>query len=457
MTSLSFSDLVALLDGVAVQSAEIAFPDLSQISIDSRALKPGVIFVAIRGNRFDGHDFIAKAKEAGAVCAVVEHAVPVDLPQCIVADTRAALAKLAARHRAYFSVPVAAITGSYGKTTVKEMVAAILREEGPVLASAGSFNNDIGVPLTVLQLKPEHRAAVLEIGANHPGEIRKLVRWVKPTVATITIADAAHLAGFGRSVDDVARAKAEIFEGLDADGLAILNADSSHCDFWRSGLREGCKVTYFSTCDRAAPFFGEALRQNDVGCLEVRLHTPQGPIETALALPGAHQLNNALVATAVAQALGASVHAIQNGLSTMSPVKGRLVFKTSPEGARVIDDTYNAAPSAVKAGLKLLSQFSGLRIAVLADMLELGEEEARYHAEVGKYAKAEGIEQLFTYGPRSQITAEAFGEGALHFEDQGTLITALKPLLTPNTTVLIKGARSMGMEKVVDGIMTARV
>ncbi len=419
------------------------------VSTDSRSVQAGELFVALRGPRHDGHDHVATAIAQGAAAVMVERPMPVSVPQLVVADSRRALGELAAAWRRSLDVEVVAITGSNGKTTVKEMCAAILREAAPTLATEGNLNNDIGVPLTLLRLDETHRYAVVELGANHPREIAELVKLVAPQVALVTNAGPAHLEGFG-SLEGVARAKGEIYSGLAEDGVAIINADDQFATLWHE-LAQGRRVISFGAqADVSATY------QVDVnGQL---LHWQGLDRECAFTLPllGEHNLRNALAASAVALALELDTTLIAQGLQGMKPVPGRLHLREGIGGARVIDDSYNANPASVSAGLKVLAGFTGKRYLALGDMGELGEGAEALHREVGVEALQLGIERLYAYGPLSRAACEGFGEQGRYFGEQQQLIDALTPVLDNEVTVLVKGSRASRMDKVADALSVAR-
>jgi UDP-N-acetylmuramoyl-tripeptide--D-alanyl-D-alanine ligase len=422
----------------------------TSISTDSRSLRPGALFIAISGDTFDGHAFIEQAKQQGAVAALVEKAMATDIAQVCVADTRKALGQLAQAWREQFSIPVIALTGSCGKTTTKEMLRAILSECGSVLASSKSFNNDIGVPLTLLDLSAQHQFAVIEMGANHPGEIAYLSKLSKPNIALITNIAPAHLQGFG-SVENVARAKSEIFLGLAAAGIAVINSDDHFGKLWQDRLANHAVIRFGMS--QSADFLARHVQFDSQGKAQFVLVTPQGEIAIDLALPGQHNVLNALAAAAVVQQLGVPLQQIKTGLENMSGVSGRTMLLKSSSGAAIIDDTYNANPRSVTAALQLLIHYPGRRIFVMGDMAELGDNAAYYHRQMGQLAKELGIEQVYTCGELSVLTAQAFGATGKHFSTQEALVHALKPLLQTGVTVLVKGSRKAQMEKVVSLLM----
>ncbi|WP_127477879.1 UDP-N-acetylmuramoyl-tripeptide--D-alanyl-D-alanine ligase [Sulfurivermis fontis] len=417
------------------------------VSTDTRTLISGALFIALRGPRFDGHDYVAEAAARGAVAVLVEHAVDSPLPQLVVRDTRLALGRLAAAWRLHCNTPLVAITGSNGKTTVKEMCRAIFAHTGKVLATEGNLNNDIGVPLTLLRLTPQHRYAVVEMGANHAGEIAYLSDLAQPDAAVITNAGPAHLEGFG-SVEGVARAKGEIYRGLRENGVAVINADDAYADLWRS-----MAGTHRQLCFGMAPEAIVTARWQAEGCgSRLWLQTPAGEAELLLPVPGRHNVMNALAATALALALEVDLAAIRRGLEGMQGVAGRLARRTAFNGAQLIDDSYNANPASMRAAIDVLAACAAPRILVVGDMGELGEGAAQLHREIGAYARAAGIDALYAVGPLSAATAAGFGAGARHFDESAALATALHQVLTADMTVLIKGSRSARMERVVEAL-----
>ncbi|MGE0081988.1 MAG: UDP-N-acetylmuramoyl-tripeptide--D-alanyl-D-alanine ligase [Thiohalomonadaceae bacterium] len=423
------------------------------VSSDSRQIAPGSLFVAIRGERHDGHDHVLEAARRGAAAAMVARRVHVAIPQIIVPDTRIALAQLASAWRTVLGTPLVALTGSNGKTTTKEMIAAILGLAGPVLATRGNLNNDLGVPLTLLRLAPQHRFAVIEMGANHPGEIAYLTAIARPDVALLNNAGPAHLEGFG-SVEGVARAKAEIFDGLREGGIAVVNGDSEFALMWR--LRAAPhRVVAFGLEAEDADVSAAWEAQGEGSALHVR-HA-RGEFDAKLALPGRHNVMNALAATAASLALGATPSMVQAGLAAMRPVHGRMEQRRGRGGALIIDDTYNANPASLRAGMEVLAAKRGRRLLALGDMGELGETGDALHAEAGRTARELGLDGLFATGELSRHAVTAFGAGAQHFPDQASLIAALQSELAPDVTVLVKGSRSRRMENVVAALAANEV
>jgi UDP-N-acetylmuramoyl-tripeptide--D-alanyl-D-alanine ligase len=431
----------ALATGGYVHGADVTF---DAVSTDSRSIQNGDLFVALRGERFDGHQFVADCLERGAAAALVERGRAGAAGGALleVADTRLALGELAAHWRSKFAIPLAAVTGSNGKTTVKEMLAAILRAAAgsadAVLATQGNLNNDIGLPMTLLKLRAEHRYAVAEMGMNHVGEIAYLTNIGKPTVALINNALPAHLEGLG-SVEGVARAKGEIFQGLAADGTAVINADDAFAPLWRA-LAAPRQVLTFGL---ETPADVSADYRLSADSSEIMLKTPQGTARLNLPAAGLHNVRNALAATAAALAMGAPLEAVVNGLQHFISAKGRLQPKAGIGGCTVIDDTYNANPASMRAAIDVLAACPGKRILVLGDMGELGADAEKLHAEIGGYARQSGLENLLTLGEMS------VAYGGHRYDSPEALAAALQPQLTAQTTVLVKGSRFMRMERVV--------
>lgn len=434
-------------------NAKLLGPDAhyTGLSLDSRSIKPHELFIALRGEKFDGHDFIELVKQRGATAAVVDQVIDTDLPLVLVQDTRKALGELAKQHRRQFSIPVIALTGSCGKTTTREMIRSILAEKGSVLTNFKNFNNDIGLPLTLLNLNAEHHYAVIEMGANHAGEIGYLTHITQPTVALVTNIGPAHLQGFG-SLEGVAQAKAEIFSGLIKHGVAIINADDKFANI----LQKECaafRVVCFGLSD-TADFSATAIQMDAEGKASFLLRAPNGKkIMIHLRLPGQHHVMNALAAVAAASQVGIELSSIKSGLEKTQPVPGRVIVSKTKRGATLIDDSYNANPSSVDVALKLLAHYSGQRIFVMGDMGELGQNALAYHRQIGELAKELNIDDVYTCGDLSKETAKAFGAGGKHYSHHQELILALKPRLQDNVTILIKGSRSAQMEKVAAGLM----
>ncbi len=431
-----------------MSGADVRF---SAVSTDTRSIQQGDLFIALKGENFDGAKFVVQAAQAGAVAAVVNADSVIDGAPCPlirVADTRIALGKLAAHWRSQFDIPLVAITGSNGKTTVKEMLSAILRtatgSDETVLATQGNFNNDIGMPLTLLKLRAQHRYAVIEMGMNHYGEIDYLTHLARPNVAVVNNATGAHLQGLG-SIEGVARAKGEIFAGLASDGTAVINADDTHATLWRK-LADKHRVFDFAL-GNAAAVKGKWVVQGFGGAIQAR--TPAGEMKLVLQVPGEHNARNALAAATAALALHVPLTTIVKGLEGFGGVAGRLQRKQALHGAIVIDDTYNANPASMHAALEVLAHASGKRIFVLGDMGELGDDAVQFHREIGVAARELGIERMFALGAMSAGAVSEFGAGAQHFADIEDLQTVLEKEMDAQTTVLVKGSRFMKMERVV--------
>ena len=441
--------------GATASGADARF---DRVSTDTRTLLPNDLYIALRGPNFDGHQFVRAAFDLGAAAALVESGFVfnrADAPLIHAADTRLALGALAAAWRSRFALPLTAVTGSNGKTTVKEMLAAILREvcraagvahgaESSVLASEGNFNNDIGVPLTLLRLRQYHRYAVIEMGMNHAGEISYLTRMARPAVALVNNVQRAHLGMLG-SIEAVAHAKGEIFEGLGAAGTAIINADDPSAPLLRQLAGKRPRLE-FGTGNGAAV---RATYKLEVGSSVMGLVTPIGNVSVLLQVPGMHNVRNALAASAAAIAIGADALAIAAGLESFSGVQGRLQRKAGQNGAILLDDTYNANPDSVAAAIQVLASTRGTKILVLGDLGEIGAEGPRLHAQIGASAKAARIDYLFTLGELSASAAREFGNDAWHFTQLNELVAAIAPLLRKDVTVLVKGSRFMRMEKVI--------
>jgi UDP-N-acetylmuramoyl-tripeptide--D-alanyl-D-alanine ligase len=436
--------------GARLVGADCSF---TGVSIDSRGIAPGQLFVALAGPRFDGHDYLADVAGKGAVAALVEREVPgVGLPQLVVADCRLALGALGALNRNAFAGPVAAITGSSGKTTVKEMLAAILRVRGPALATRGNLNNDLGAPLTLLELSEEHWAAVIELGASRVGEIAYTVSLTRPQVALINNAGTAHVGEFG-GPEKIVEAKGEILEGLDETGVAVLNLDDLAFPVWKA--RAGARtVLTFSLANPEASFHAGPVSTDARGCPAFELRCADGIEHIQLNLLGQHNVLNALAAAAAGRAMGATLPEIAAGLNSVQPVKGRTVAQVTANGTRVIDDSYNANPSSVAAAVDILAGFSGRTLLVLGDIGELGDWAIEGHRQVGTYARGK-VDALYAVGPLMAHAVEAFGDNAHHFNTQAELIQALAAEQGANTTILIKGSRSAAMEHIVAALCGA--
>ena len=427
----------------------------SAVSTDSRTLARGALFVALRGERFDGHRFLDAARTRGAAAAMVDEASKstaegVRLPLLVVGDTRLGLGRLAAKWRACFDIPLVAVTGSNGKTTVKEMLATILRTHfgaAQVLATEGNLNNDIGLPLTLLNLREGHRAAVIELGMNHPGETASLAAIASPTVALVNNAQREHQE-FMKGVAEVAREHAAVFDALRPDGVAVINADDEFAGYWRGRL-----------AGRRVRDFGIARPSQVSGRFEmahfgsrIDLSAPEGETRIELHANGRHNVLNACAAAACALAAGADLDAVARGLGAFRPVDGRMRRLAARSGARLIDDSYNANPDSVRAAIDVLAAEPGTKFLLLGDMGEVGEQAAEFHEEIGRYARERGVDRLYATGELCGAVVEAFGKGARHFETVEELIAAAQGEVVSDTVALVKGSRFMRMERVVQAL-----
>ena len=418
--------------------------EFGAVSIDSRELESGSLFVAIAGERFDGNDFLADAHSRGAAGAMVSRQASIPLPQVKVLDTRAAFGRVACAWRENFSIPVVAVTGSNGKTTVKELIASILGARRSICVTRGNLNNDLGVPLTLMELGEEHEALVIELGANHAGEIDYLSGLAQPTVGVITNANAAHLEGFG-SVAGVAAAKGELLDHLPRAGAAVINADDEYCADWRARSRAEEVIAFGLGAAADCTVRGEIVPRQ--GGSRFTLQLPEGAeLQVELPLAGRHNVMNSLAAAAATHALGASGEEIQSGLSQAHAVKGRLNLLSGRGGALIIDDSYNANPESARAALDYLRGCDGNRVFVLGDMAELGETAPALHREIGEYAR-DCCDALFAVGDLSRHAAAAYGERGRFFPELASLQQALEPLLAEDTTLLLKGSRVMELDR----------
>src|SRR5450631_1365309 len=443
-----------LSDAARVLGGRLIGEDLRYhvVSSDSRTLGPGALFVGLRGPHFDGAEFVAAAAARGAVGALLDRAVAVALAQIVVPDSLRALQQLAAAWRADFDTPIVAIGGSNGKTTTKEMTAAILSRMGPCMATHGNLNNHIGVPLTLMRLELSDRSAVVEMGANRIGDVAEHVTLARPTVGLITNAGAEHLEGFG-DLDGVAKGEGEMVAGLEPTATAVINADDAYAGYWRSVSAAPRIVTFgvHGGADFTAKNSVQAIERGEFAT-RFTLVCPLGERAITLKVGGAHNIANALGAASAASAAGASVDDIAAGLVDFRAVSGRLQLKAGLRDSWVIDDSYNANPSTVRAGLEVLRSIPGTTWLVLADMAELGEHTSDSHAHTGSYARVCGVKRLFALGPQSSRAAETFGPGAEWFADVDSLIRRLQAELAPGVTVLIKGSRMNRLERVVQAL-----
>ncbi|MGM0563633.1 MAG: UDP-N-acetylmuramoyl-tripeptide--D-alanyl-D-alanine ligase [Pseudomonadota bacterium] len=419
------------------------------VSIDTRSLSPGQLFFALPGGERDGHEFVAQAAQSGASAAVVERFLEtVDLPQIVVRDARLALGHLAAWWRAQLEVHLVALTGSNGKTTVKEMLHSILRQAGDTSATRGNLNNDLGVPLTLLKIGRRDRFAVVEMGANHFGEIEYLTQLARPDVALINNAGPAHLEGF-KDISGVARAKGEIYNGLSEGGVAIINADDAHADYWRSLCADKATVTF--GLEQNADVQGQWEAEESKLTIRVSEDKlPAGQVTVVMAFSGRHNACNALAATAAALASGVSLEQVASGLESASPVDGRLAQKLARRGFCLMDDSYNANPASLTAGVEAALEMGRPVWLALGDLAELGERSEAVHAELGEEMRQMGVERLFTLGDHSRRAAEVFGERAAAFDSAEALAESIEALATQDVVLLVKGSRSSRMERVVD-------
>lgn len=456
MTMFSLLEAAALIPGASVLGDEHA--TFERVSTDSRTAGPGDLFVALKGERFDAHEFLPEVANRH-VSAVLVSRSPGDwrIPALRVGDTRTALGALALGWRRRFALPLVAVTGSNGKTTVKEMIASIFAAavgESARLATAGNLNNDIGVPLTLLRLSGAHRLAVVELGMNHPGETELLAQFAEPTVAVINNAQREHQE-FMATVEAVALEHASVIHALKPEGVAVFPADDAYAGLWHIAAT-GSRVLDFAlhTDERAVDAAVTGKRADKLAGNRLSIATPEGHLEVELQVLGAHNAHNALAATAAALAAGVSLDAIRRGLEAFVPVKGRLQVKHALlgelAGATVIDDTYNANPDSVRAAIDVLAQCAAPRVLVLGDMGEVGDDGPAFHREVGAYAKERGIDALYTLGDAARDTSAAFGANALHAAGVGELVNALSAAgYGSGATLLVKGSRFMQMERVV--------
>lgn len=448
---------MTLADIAACVAGELLGDDacIEGLSIDTRTLQPGQLYVAIAGKHFDGHDFTAQAQTQGARAVLVHKKVSTSLAQLIVNDTHLALAQIAHAWRERMMPCVVGITGSNGKTTSKEMLASILGISEPVLFTQGNLNNDIGVPLTLLRLQPEHRYAVIEMGANHVGEIAYTSHCAKPDVALITNVGAAHLEGFG-SLDTISKAKGELLESLSPEGTAILNADDAFFPYWQR-LAQPRKITTFGLSALAQVSAEQITVHGNAHhfVTQFMLCVDEKKIAIHLPLAGRHNVLNALGAAAASLALGISLAQIKDGLEKMTPVKGRLQKQLGHLGCTIINDTYNANTTSLKAALEVLVQCEGEHWVILGAFGELGSESDRLHSEMGEMLKAYHVKQVFAVGEKMQHTIEAFGENGHYFTSHEALLAALLPRLTGHETLLIKGSRAQRMENIATALVNS--
>ena len=443
-TMMDLGETARAVEGIAHGEARF-----SGVTTDSRAICAGDLFVALRGERFDGNEYVQEAFRRGAAAALTSRLVEpgTPLPQVVAADTRIALGRLAAHWRGRFAMPLVALTGSNGKTTVKEMIAAILTahtgSRSALLATEGNLNNDIGMPVTLLRLREGHRYAVIEMGMNHAGEIDYLTRIARPTVAVVNNAQRAHVGILG-SVEAIARAKGEIYAGLGPAGVAVVNADDAFAALWKD-LNAARPVITFGFGD------GAMVSASSSGP-QVKFSTPLGDFMVTLKVRGEHNVRNAMAACAASLALEVPLAAMQAGLAGFGGVPGRQQRRRGPGGSLVIDDSYNANPESMKAAAQVLAQERGRKVFVMGDMGELGDQAAAMHAEIGAFAREAGIDALMALGDASRHAVQAFGKGASHFDDVEALTKAAQREAAAGAAILVKGSRFMRMERIADAL-----
>lgn len=453
--ALTVTELAARC-GVKAPTEILSF---SAVTSDSRKLQKGELFVALRGDNFDGHDFVEQVAKQGACAAVVERKQKTDLPQLVVDNTVHALGQLGALNREQFRGPVIAITGSSGKTTVKQMVASVLGlvagDKNKVLATRGNLNNHLGVPQMLLEINPQHEYAVIEMGASAVGEIAYLAQLAQPQVSVVNNVGSAHVAGFG-GVDNIAKGKGEIYQFLPADGVAVINRDDVYADLWLKQTAAFKQLTFSvdkETARQTADVAAKNLQRDNSGCFSFELMYRQEKIAVQLPLIGEHNVANALAAAACCLALNVDMEKIKNGLETVVNVAGRMQVKPGLNDSCIIDDTYNANPASVRAAIDALAEMQGRRILILGDMAELGEQSEALHRDIGIYIKTKAIDDVLVVGKFSELIASACSKAPGFFSSKTEVITACRTLLQKNCVVLVKGSRSSGMEDVVNGLV----
>lgn len=451
MITLSLSQIASILEAQLIGDGNVT---VENVSTDSRKAVNNGLFFALKGENFDAHDYVMKAAEQGCVAAVVEHPTEGKIAQLIVKDSRLALGQLAKWLREKINPKVVAMTGSSGKTTVKEMTASILQQSAvdfdDVLFTQGNFNNDIGVPLTLLRLTEKHKFAVIELGANHIGEIAYTTALAQPDVALVNNVMAAHLEGFG-SLDGVATAKGEIFRGLTHHGVAIINKAHNYSQKWQAEIGDH-SVQYFAYDDPKADYYAENIVFSEQGAAFV-LHTPQGNVQIDSPYLGEHNVSNALAATALTMNVGATLAQVKKGLERPSLVKGRLFPIVPCENLLLLDDSYNANVGSMKSAISVLQKYPAFRVFVVGDMAELGDNTPLCHQDVGEFVRAAKLDLVISFG-RDSAAISAVNLGR-HFTDKTELVAYLTPIIKQQLTqqkvvVLVKGSRSMKMEDVID-------
>lgn len=451
MIELSLADAADILQGF-LKGDDVTFTGVSN---DTRTLQKNNLYIAINGENFDGHQFLAQAQQVGACAALVSEYVECDLPQVLVPDTTYAMGQLAKYWREQFDLPVVGITGSCGKTTTTRMVAAILSQAGKTLFPEGNRNNQFGVPQTLFKLDDSYEFAVIEMGANRAGDISYLSKIAQPDIAILTNVAPVHLdvtegVGFG-TLEGVFQEKSEIFRALGEDGVAIVNADDDYFSEWKRLLTEQVLLTYgFSD---VADVRATDLSMNHDLQYRFCCRTPEGDVDVQLSSIGRHNIINALAATAAALALGISLTEIQQGLAVVPLVARRMNKHVLVNGAVIIDDTYNSNVKSAKAVIDMLTDFAGKKVVVLGDMAEIGEQSAEFHRQIGAYAKAAGIDQLFAFGTEAIAIQQGFGDNAEHYYDIDKLVNALQPHLRADSMTVIKGSNSVGMNRIVNALV----
>lgn len=426
--------------------------EFSAVSIDTRTLQEHELFIAIKGPHFNGNDFVGKAEQQLACGAIVTEAVECGLPVLTVEDSRIALGRIGALNRDRTSACVIALTGSQGKTTVKEMTARILAECGEVIMTRGNLNNDLGVPLSLLKIEEKHEFAVIELGANGPGEIAYSVGLTRPQIGHITNIAGTHLEGF-RDLEGVARAKAEIWQGIQEGGTAVVNLDDefagSFIELIEQQLSGRKLVTVSASGNTDADLLATDVHLQETSGATFTLQTTVGGVTVSLKVAGMHNVRNALSAAAMAMVAGASLEQVQAGLEKFASVKGRMSIVPGLQQATIIDDSYNASPSSFRAAIDVLVLSRGTTVVVMGDMGELGHDAERAHREVGSYARTCGVDHFIAVGSLSKLAVEAYGDTGIFLEDRKTFADIIRPLMNESVTVLVKGSRSQGMEKLV--------
>ena len=456
MIPMTLAQAATYTKGLVLGDPENNSIKFSAVATDTRCSMKQSLFIALKGDNFNGHEFIELAKSQGAVACMLDEDKESSLPVLKVDNTLSAMGQLAKSLKNQLLIPSIGITGSTGKTTVKEMVASILKNKGQVLATDGNFNNAIGVPLTLFRLTNDDQYAVIEMGASHPGDIDEIAQLATPDVVMITNVSAAHIQGLG-SLQGVAKVKGEILDHLTENGTAVLEYDSQWLSDWKLQLSDSQRLQTFSMNNSKADYHATNIKQSDLGEASFTAVTPIGQINIMLSVPGLHNVDNALAAMAAAIAVGASLNDCKKGLLTMKAVKGRLQISGGIAGSRIIDDSYNANPASVKVAINLLKDMPGKRMLVLGDMAELGNEAELEHQQVGVLAKELGLDGLYATGKYSRSTVIAFGEGAEHFASKNDLAKALISKIkqqgtddeSGKWTLLIKGSRSAGMDVLV--------